>query len=120
MSGAHFLGFELLRPGLALLLLGAPIALLLGVLALGARRRDVLVSTVGQAVRLAVPGLGAGLVLALVLSRFLSGLLYGVSPLDPATYLVVASALLLVALLAGFLPAKRASKVDPIRALKCE
>ena len=89
-------------------------------LALGADRQDVLISTLGQALRLVAPGLAIGLVLALGLSRFLAGLLYGVSPLDPATYAGVVFVLLLSALLASFLPALRATRVDPIQVLRSE
>ncbi|MEE8587432.1 MAG: FtsX-like permease family protein [Acidobacteriota bacterium] len=89
-------------------------------LALGADRQDVLISALGQALRLVAPGLAIGLVLALGLSRTLAGLLYGVSPLDPATYAGVVFVLLLSALLASFLPALRATRVDPIQVLRSE
>jgi putative ABC transport system permease protein len=89
-------------------------------LALGAGRRGVVATVVGQAGVLALTGLGIGLVLALGLTRLLGPLLFQVSPRDTATYAAVASALLAVALVAALVPARRAARVDPVLALKCE
>ena len=87
-------------------------------MALGARRGDVVRQVVGQGLRLAAAGIGIGIALAMVLSRFVEALLYQVSPRDPGTYLVVATALGVVAALASAIPARRASAVDPAVVLK--
>jgi len=70
--------------------------------------------------RLALVGVGFGLVAALALSRVLQALLFGIKPTDPATFAVVAGLLSLVAFLACCLPARRASRVDPLVALRAE
>jgi putative ABC transport system permease protein len=88
--------------------------------ALGARRRDVLGLVLGRGMRLALTGVAAGLVAAAVSTRLMSGLLYGVSPNDPLTLLAVSALLVLVAFLACLVPAYRATRVDPITALKYE
>jgi putative ABC transport system permease protein len=89
-------------------------------MALGAERRNVLLMVVGQGALLAVVGIGIGLLGALALSRFLSSLLSGVKTTDPAIYGLVSLVLLVVALLASYIPARRASKVDPMVALRYE
>ncbi len=89
-------------------------------MALGATRGDVLRLVVGEGARLSFWGIGIGLVLALALTRFLSGLLYGISPTDLTTFLFVSVLLVLATLLASYLPARRASLVDPMEALRYE
>jgi predicted permease len=89
-------------------------------MALGARQQDVLGLVVGDALRLAVLGVAMGLVLAFGLSRFLRGMLYGVSNFDPISYAGLTLILMLVALFAAWLPARRAAKVDPAIALRAE
>ena len=89
-------------------------------MALGAERRGVLRMVVGQGVFLAAIGIGIGLVGAFILSRFVASLLSGVAATNPAIYILVSLSLLFVALLASYAPARRASKVDPIVALRYE
>jgi len=88
--------------------------------ALGASRREVLSMVMGQGLRLAGLGLAAGLLMALFLNRTLKGLLVGVSTTDPLTLLATAATLLFVALLASYVPARRATMVDPLVALRYE
>jgi ABC-type antimicrobial peptide transport system permease subunit len=73
---------------------------------------------VGHGLKLAVAGTTLGLVAAAGLARLMSSLLYGISPLDPPTYVAVAIVLLLAAVLASYLPARRAASIDPMLALK--
>ncbi|HET9795933.1 MAG TPA: ABC transporter permease [Thermoanaerobaculia bacterium] len=89
-------------------------------IAIGARRRDVVAMVLGGAARLAGIGLAAGLAGALLLTRLLSGILFGVKPFDPATYAAVSGILFAVALIAALLPARRASSIDPMAALRQE
>jgi predicted permease len=89
-------------------------------MALGATRLDVLRLVVREGMMLALIGMAAGLAAALGLMRLLSSLLYGVRPADPLTLLSVSLALGGVAFLASFIPARRATKVDPMGALRCE
>jgi predicted permease len=89
-------------------------------LALGAERRDVLKLVVKQGMRLSLVGVIIGLAAALGVSRALSSLLYGIRPTDPVTYVSVAFVLITATLLACYLPARRATKVDPMVALRFE
>jgi len=89
-------------------------------LALGATSRDVLQLIVGQGMRLVMFGIGLGVVVALLVNRLLTSLLFGVKPTDPLTFGVIALLLLIVALIACWLPARRATKVDPLMALRHE
>ena len=89
-------------------------------IALGAQGRDVLMMIVKQGSRLILIGLAIGLAGAYALSRLVESLLFGVSAKDPFTFVAVATLLGIVALLACYVPAWRATKVDPIEALRCE
>ncbi|MGH7718491.1 MAG: ABC transporter permease [Gemmatimonadaceae bacterium] len=89
-------------------------------IALGAQRGDVLRAVLRQGVVLATIGIVAGLAGAFALTRFISSLLYGVSTIDPITFLGVPALLLAVALLASYLPARRAARVDPVVTLRSE
>jgi predicted permease len=89
-------------------------------MALGARTGDVLRLVVGQGIRLIAIGLALGLAGAFAAARVLKSLLYGVSATDPLTFIVIPSLLTLVALLACWIPARRATKVDPMITLRCE
>jgi putative ABC transport system permease protein len=89
-------------------------------LALGAQRRDVFKLIVGQGLLLALLGVAIGSAGAFALTRLLIGLLYGVSPTDVETFVLVSVLLTAVALLACYIPARRATKVDPLVALRYE
>jgi ABC-type antimicrobial peptide transport system permease subunit len=134
---------SMIRTTFAMLLLGiaAGVALLLGAVglygviayvvgqreqeigvrvALGAAGGQVARLIVGQSLRLALAGVGAGLVAALAVTRVLRALLFEVSPTDPVTLGAVVVVLVAVALLASWLPARRAARVDPMVALRAE
>jgi ABC-type antimicrobial peptide transport system permease subunit len=87
-------------------------------LALGAKRGEVLRMVMAQAGRLAVAGVVIGLIAAVLASRALRSQLFEVAPTDAATYISVAGALLVVALLASWIPARRAARIDPLDALR--
>jgi predicted permease len=89
-------------------------------MALGAMQKDVLAMIVGQGSKIAFAGITLGLAAALVLTRGMQGLLFNVSPFDPLTLAAVAALLVFVALLACYLPARRAAQVDPMIALRHE
>jgi predicted permease len=89
-------------------------------MALGASMRDVLELIVGQGLRLGLGGVAIGLLAALALTRLMSSFLYGISPFDPLTFVATAAVLLAVSLLASFIPACRAARVDPQIALRDE
>ncbi|HLG96230.1 MAG TPA: ABC transporter permease [Bryobacteraceae bacterium] len=89
-------------------------------LALGANRRDVVRMVLAQGLGLTLAGIAAGLLTSVVLTGFLSALLFNTKPADPETFGAIALILLAVALLASFLPAYRATTVDPIHALRQE
>ncbi len=89
-------------------------------IALGAQKSEVLRLVAGRGGMLVAIGLVIGLIAALLLTRLMEGLLLGVSATDPLTFIVIASLLAFVALLACWIPARRATKVDPMIALRCE
>jgi predicted permease len=89
-------------------------------IALGAQKQHVFSAVVGQGMTAALVGVVAGLAGALALTRLLSSMLFGVKPTDPLTFFAVALILTCVALLAAYLPARRAVKIDPMEALRYE
>jgi putative ABC transport system permease protein len=88
--------------------------------ALGARTRDVMKMVMKQGMRLTLFGVGIGLIGGLALARLMKSLLFGVSATDSLTFVVVAALLAVVAMAACYIPARRATKVDPVVALRCE
>jgi putative ABC transport system permease protein len=86
-------------------------------LALGAQRTDVLKMTMGQGLRLVSFGVGLGLIAAFMLTRVMASLLFGVSATDPITFVAISFILMIVAILASYIPALRATRVDPMVAL---
>jgi putative ABC transport system permease protein len=88
--------------------------------ALGAQTRDVMKMVMKQGMRLTLFGIGIGLIGGFALARLMKSLLFGVSANDPLTFAAVATLLALVAMLACYIPARRATKVDPVVALRCE
>jgi putative ABC transport system permease protein len=89
-------------------------------MALGAQKRDVLKLVVGKGMVLAIVGLAIGLVASLALTRLMRSLLFEVTPTDWLTFVITSVVLLTVALLACYIPARRATKVDPLVALRYE
>jgi predicted permease len=89
-------------------------------IAMGAQRRDILKLVVNEGLTLTVIGIGAGLAAAFALTSFLSSFLYGVSATDPFDFAAVAALFAIVALVASYIPARRAMRVDPLTALRYE
>src|SRR5258707_1441585 len=89
-------------------------------LSIGAKRRDIFKLILGQGLALSMVGLLGGLVTALAVTRLTTNLLYGVTATDPVTFIVISLLLLCVTLLACYFPARRATRVDPIIALRTE
>jgi len=89
-------------------------------MAFGAQGRDVVRLAVWQALRPATAGAGMGLLAALVLARAIRALLFQVQPIDPATLAISIGLLLIIAMIAAIMPARRAARVDPMAALRCE
>jgi len=89
-------------------------------MALGAGKANVLRMIFSQGVKIAILGLAVGLALALIATRALSSMLYTVDARDPVIFTSVAATLFVVVMLASYVPARRAAKVDPLVALRCE
>jgi putative ABC transport system permease protein len=89
-------------------------------MALGAQPRDVVRMILGEGILLATIGIVVGTAGAIALTRFLASMLFEIKPTDPATFVGVAMLLLIVSLAACYIPARRAMRVDPVTALKCE
>jgi len=89
-------------------------------MALGARTRDITRMVLGEGIALALIGIGAGVVGALLLTRLLKSFLFGITPTDPVTFTSISVLLVALALLASYLPARRAARVDPMVALRHE
>jgi ABC-type antimicrobial peptide transport system permease subunit len=89
-------------------------------MALGAPRRAIVRLVIGQGMKLAILGVGLGLAAAFGVTRLLKGLLFGVSALDPVTFASVPLLLIVVALFACYLPARRSAGTDPLAAIRCE
>jgi ABC-type antimicrobial peptide transport system permease subunit len=89
-------------------------------IALGATTKDIVALVLRQGLVLTLIGTAAGLGISLAITRLMQSLLYGVKPLDPQTFAAVPVALIVVALAACYLPARRAARVDPILALRSE
>jgi ABC-type antimicrobial peptide transport system permease subunit len=89
-------------------------------MALGATPREILLLVVRQGVTVAVVGVAAGLVGALAVTRFMESLLFGISSRDPLTFAVIAALLGLTALLASYVPARQAARINPMVSLRAE
>jgi ABC-type antimicrobial peptide transport system permease subunit len=89
-------------------------------MAMGAQKGDVVGAVLRDGARMTLPGIGIGLAVALVMTRLMSALLFGVTPTDVVTFASVALLLCLVALFACYLPARRASRLDPMQALRAD
>ena len=86
-------------------------------MALGGQPRQLVIQLLGEGLRLAAVGIAFGLAASLLISRALSGLLFGITAADPLTYLAIGVLLLAVALAASYLPARRALRIDPVKVL---
>ena len=89
-------------------------------MSLGARPSDVLRLILAEGLRLVITGVVVGIVAAFLLTRLLESMVYGVSPRDPLVFVLVSLVMIAVSLLACYVPARRASRVDPITALRYE
>jgi ABC-type antimicrobial peptide transport system permease subunit len=89
-------------------------------MALGAQREGVLWMVMGEALRFVLAGVAIGAVLAVIAARSLESFLFGVQGFDPLTYALLMALLIVAALGAAYVPARRAMKVDPMVALRCE
>jgi hypothetical protein len=89
-------------------------------MALGAQRRDVVRLAVRQTLLMTIGGVAVGITVAIAVTRYLQALLFGVTPLDPVSFTAAAVLLVAVALFACYLPARRATTIDPMDALRCE
>ena len=89
-------------------------------IALGAQRRNILGLVLNHGMKMALPGLALGIIASLGLTRLLARMVYGVSTTDPTTFVIISLVLMIVALLACYIPARRATKVDPLVALRYE
>lgn len=89
-------------------------------MAIGAGRGEVMKMVITDGLTPVIAGLLGGVAMSLIVTRLLARLLFGVKPGDPANYVLILSLLLLVSTLAALFPARRAMKVDPLTALRCE
>ncbi len=89
-------------------------------MAIGAQFGDVVSMVIWQGIKLILIGIAIGLVVAFAVTRFLSSILYGITPTDPSTYLFISLLLISISILACYLPARKATKVDPMVTLRCE
>ncbi len=89
-------------------------------MALGAQPNEVRRGIIGDALRVVAPGVVIGVLAALAVERYVESFLFGISGRDPLTYIAVTTGLLVTALLAAYLPGRRASRIDPVIALRCE
>jgi ABC-type antimicrobial peptide transport system permease subunit len=89
-------------------------------MALGAGRRDVSWLILREALLLVIAGVAVGLPMIFAVTRLASTLLFGLTPTDPGSLIFAALLMLLVAIVAGYLPSRRATRVDPMVALRCE
>jgi ABC-type antimicrobial peptide transport system permease subunit len=89
-------------------------------LALGATQRNILHLIVRQGMTLALTGVAIGLAGAFALTRLMRSLLFGVRSSDPLTFVAIAALLTLIALLASYIPARRAARIDPMVSMRCE